>query len=146
MSFTMGRLHIHLRQLILASAVAAAASCGSDEVLIPDDLRGEPTCMWIIGTWGHFSDGGMRLIFEEANAQTAAACVCMTDADFEFKSRADELNDMALGICEELTERYPFEWDECQQDHNEGEWLDMMFRSAGNWEHPSGTALGCIGE
>lgn len=145
----MGRLQLHLRQLIVVLAAVVVGSCSDDVVEVPDHLRGEPTCLWIIGSWGHFADGGMRLIIDEdAQFRTAAACVCMSDADYESGSRADELNDMALEICEDLATQNPFEWDECQQDHDDGEWLKYLFRSVegGSAEHPSGTALGCIGE
>ncbi len=130
--------------MLIGSLVSA--SCGDDEVSVPDHLRGDPTCMWIVDTWGHFADGGKRLISDEKTRWAGAACVCMTDAEFESKSRADELNDMALEICEELATQHSFEWTECQQDHDDGEWLEFFFPSAGGAEHPSGTALGCVGE
>ena len=143
----MDRLDIHLRQLILAITTLAVASCADEVIEVPDHLRGDPTCVWIIGTWGHFADGSVRLIIDDDAAfRGAAACVCMTEADFESQSRADELNAMALDLCDELATRYPFEWDECQQDHDDGEWLKFFFRSAGAAEHPTGTALGCVGE
>ncbi len=143
----MGRLHIHIRQLTLASILAALTACGADEeVAIPDELRGEPACMWIMDTWVHFANGDMRLIIDEATDYTGAACVCMTEAEFESEARLDELNDMALQACEELAQQHEHEWDECQQDHDAGEWLDEVFWSAGDWEHPSGMALRCVGD
>ncbi len=102
--------------------------------------------MWIMDTRMHFSDGTSKLIFDEPANQTGAACACLTEAEFESKSRLEELNDMALQICEDLANGTPYEWNECQHNHDSGEWLDVVFWSAGNWEHPSGAALGCAGE
>lgn len=105
----MGRSHIYLRQLILAASIVATSACGSDQVSVPEQLRGEPACMWIMDTRMHFSDGTSKLIFDEPANQTGAACACLTEAEFESKSRLEELNDMALQICEDLANGTPSE-------------------------------------
>ncbi len=142
----MARLHLLLRPLIVATWCLAATSCADDLVEVPESLRGEPACMWIIDSWVHFADGSMRMIFDESAYRAGVACVCMTEEDFEAKARVDELNDMALEICEELADQHEHEWNECQDDHDEGAWRDILFWARGNWEHPAGTALHCAGE
>ncbi len=106
--------------------------------------------MWIIDTWGHFPDGTVRLIFDERTTPewSGAACMCMTEEEYESGSRVDELKDKALDLCEELADLHPFEWNECQEDYesspaSDSWWIEW---SRGDHEHPAGTALGCVGE
>jgi hypothetical protein len=136
----------HFVRLTLGLVLITAGSCGSDMVEVPDELRGEPACMWIMDSWMHFADGSMKFIHDEPTSQTGAVCACLTEQEFESQSWREELNDRALTLCEELADRHEHEWNECQQNHDEGVWLDQMYWSAGDLDHPSGTALGCVGE
>ncbi len=145
----MGRLQLHPRSLGSAALVVLLASaCASDEVEIPETLRGEPACAWIIDTRGHFEDGRTRLIIHEhtSGPGTGAACLCLTEEEFETQVRHDELNDRALVVCNELAQQHDFAWDECQMDHDSERWLDFVFWAVGDWARPEADALGCVGE
>lgn len=145
----MGRSNILVRELTLVAfimAIAVVLSCSADEVPIPDHLRGEPACMWIMDTRMYFGDGTSWLIHDDPSNYTGAACVCMSEAEFKSQSRSEELNDMALEICEDLAARRAHVWNECVQNYEMGNWLDDVYWARGKMEHPSGTALGCYGE
>ena len=142
----MDRLQLHLRTLsAVALLLAVASGCGADQVEIPDSLRGEPACAWIIDSRGHFADGGTHILLDEMG-RTGVACLCLTEEEFETGARHDELNDKALEVCNWLASQQDFAWDECQMDHDSERWLDFVFWSAGQTQRPEGDALGCVGE
>jgi hypothetical protein len=130
----------------LALASSATACCDDDVVEIPEQLRGEPACAWVIDSHVHFADGGRTVIADEQTNWTGAACLCLTEEEFESRTRDQEFNDLALDRCNELAAQYDFEWSECQMDYESERWLDFVFWAAGEFEHPSADNLGCAGE
>ena len=123
-----------------------ACACASEEVEIPDELRGEPACMWIIDTHLHLADGSTRLIHDETLGYTGTACACLTKAEFELELRHAELNDDALRACEGLAARREHEWNECLLNHGAGRWLGSVFWAKTNFDTPAADSLGCVGE
>ena len=122
---------------------------GGVTLAIPEARHGEPWCMWIIDTHGHYADGRTRVLTDErpfAVKGTGAACLCLSEEELETEARHDELNDKALAVCELLVAEFDFDWDECQMDHDSGRWFDFVFPSAGVWGRAEGDALGCVGE
>lgn len=145
----MARLQLHLHALtagLVGLALGLSPACGDETVEVPEALRGEPACMWVMDSRGHFEDGSVRLIIDEPRSYTGAACLCLTEAEYESKSRHDELNDRALEVCNQLATQHDFAWTECQENHDSGRWLDLVFWARGQFTHPSGEGLGCVGE
>jgi hypothetical protein len=147
----MDRLQLQHRRLggllvVLFALVSGATACSDDLVEVPEYLRGEPACAWLIDTRVHFADGGHRLISDEQTRYTGAACLCVTEEEFESRSRDDEFNDLALDLCHELATQYDFVWSECQMNYESERWLDFVFWARGEFDHPSAHKLGCVGE
>jgi hypothetical protein len=145
----MDRLHRHVRltapSILVLTALLFEPGCASDETHVPEELRGEPVCMWIAGTRVHYADGSVRVIRNERTSITGAACLCMSEEEYAEQTRLDELNDLALDRCFELAGQYDHVWNECQQAHDEQRWYDIVFWSVGDSTHPKGEALGCQG-
>lgn len=145
----MDRFHLHVHALILALGLGLSAlipACADESIEIPERLRGAPTCAWVIDSWGHFEDGSVRMILDEPRSINGAACLCLTTDQYETKARFDELNDMALEVCEQLAAQHDFAWDECREDYESGRWLEFVFRGERNHNRAEAEALGCIGE
>ena len=125
---------------MIASLLAA---CGDDLVDTSADSDREPACMWIVGTRGHFADGTTMLFSDEANNRAGTACLCITQDEYDSKSRHDELNDLALAECERLAEPYGFEWNECQMDHDSDAWMNSVFWAKGNFDNGPPPGFSC---
>lgn len=126
--------------------LVALVACGPDEVEIPEWHYGEPACMWVIGSRGHFADGSSRVLYDKRSERTGVACLCLSEEEFETQARHAELNDLALETCKQIASQYEFAWDECQMDHDAHRWFTFVFWSAGSYMTPEGDALGCVGE
>lgn len=147
----MDRLHLQRRPLTslflaLVGLVSGALACADEVVEIPDELRGEPACAWVIDSLVHFADGGVRVLYDEQSGGTGAGCLCLSEQEFESGSRNQDLNDLALVVCNQLAAQHDFEWNDCQMDYESERWLDFVFWAVEEFEHPTADALGCVGE
>ncbi|WP_106390183.1 hypothetical protein [Enhygromyxa salina] len=123
------------------------SGCGDDDIVeIPEELRGEPWCMLIVGTWGHYDDGSSEMILNEATGSAAAGCLCASRDDILAGTRHDELNGVALDICQDIAATKNFAWDECQEDHDSGYWLVAYVHAEGDDAHFKPAGLQCYGE
>lgn len=120
--------------------------CRDDIVEIPHDLRGDPYCALVVGTWGHFADGSVWLIANYETESVAGGCVCATAEEIESGARDDELNDAALAECKRQAATMDFAWDECEEDHATREWLDIIILADDTSDIPPPTGLHCFGE
>ena len=132
--------------MILLALAGTAPACSDEVVEIPEQLRGEPACAWVIDSQVHFADGSLRVLYDEQTKWTGAACLCVTEQDFESRSRDQEFNDLALQICNTLAAQHDFEWNDCQIDYESERWLDFVFWTSDGFEHPAAEDLGCVGE
>lgn len=131
--------------ITVAVSLGQMSACSEDTVEVPDELRGEPYCALIIGTYGHYDDDRRWLIVNYATEFVAVGCVCATPEDIESGARDDELNDAALAECEEQSATMDFAWDECQADHASREWLDVIISERSGDAHLIPPDLRCIG-
>ena len=134
-----------LALVLTGAGVGAGWGCADDVVQVPEELYGDPVCMWVADAHVYEADGSLHVIFDHNTSWTGAACLCSSEEEFNAQTRHEELNDMALQICENLADQYVHEWNDCQMKHDSKRWYTFTFWSAGAWEHPNGTALGCIG-
>jgi hypothetical protein len=136
----MDRFYLHVRALTIVTCAVTAGACSDRVATVDDEILTRPACMWIIGTDGHWSDGSLRVIYDESRGRAGTACLCLTEEEFESKTHHDQLNDLALVECERLASVHQFDWDECQQDHEAGAWLGDVFWAAGFYANglPSG--------
>lgn len=115
----MGRLHVHVG-LILGMALSVTG-CGPEEIVsAPDDGLvgvGERACARPLSS-GYWNDGTMRFIGGERHV-----CLCMTEAEYESKSRLDEINQMLLDECRKVSELYEMDWDDCDEDFAANNWI-----------------------
>jgi hypothetical protein len=126
--------------------VGTSLACSDEVIEIPEQLRGKPACAWVGDSRVHFADGSHRLIYDEKAGWTGAACLCLSEEEFESKFRDDEFNHLALEICHDLAAQHDFAWSECQMDYESERWLDLVYWSVGDLAHPASDELGCVGE
>jgi hypothetical protein len=130
----------------LAGVAWTATACSEDLVEIPEELRGEPACAWVIDSFVHFEGDNLRVLYDEQTGWSGAACLCLTEEQFESRSRDAEFNDLALDICNKLAAQHEFIWNDCQMDYESERWLDFVYWAVEDFEHPSAERLGCVGE
>jgi hypothetical protein len=142
-------VHVHLRLLVASWLMLTA--CGNDIVVVPELEPGERACAFPMSV-GHWDDGTLRHIGSDRTV-----CVCMTEAEFESKSRFDDLNDALLADCHREAAKYDFDWTECEADYESKIWLNglgIVDGSAVWWPmddtdhplHPPGIFLECSGD
>lgn len=100
-----------------------AAGCANDTIELAE---GRPACVLILGTYGYYPDGSRLLVSDDDRNMVGSVCTCMTDEEFEGAVYHDELNDDALELCHELSDRLGFAWDECRQNHESGLWRERI--------------------
>jgi len=137
----MGRFHISqsLGALVLATAaLSGTGGCNCNERVVEEEPVSEPgraACMVLIGAKMFSTDGRKHVIRTPARA--ASVCRCLTDEDFAALAHHDEMNDLALDVCEQtaaasdVAAEYPT--NNCAELHGEGEWLDKVY-----WATPDG--------
>lgn len=117
-----------LAVLVSLAGVLAIGACGDDETVVPEDDGREPACMLLINTEGHWDDGRSRAVLDEFDSgSVAAACVCLDEEEFDSESVREEMADLLLVECERLSGLFEFDWDECQEDHDNGVWLPFVY-------------------
>jgi hypothetical protein len=139
-------VHVHLRLLVASHLVLTA--CGNDTVVAPKLEPGERACAFPLSV-GHWDDGTLRHI-----GAARMVCVCMTESEFESKSRFDELNEELLADCNREAAKYQFDWTECEADYESKAWLNGAggLEGANVWWptehplHPPGDLLMCGGD
>jgi hypothetical protein len=130
--------------VLAATLLLTGPGCSDELVEIPEELRGDPYCALIIGTYGHYDDDNRWMIVNYATGFVAAGCICATASDIASGARDDELNDAALAECRAQAATKDFVWDECQIDYEAREWLDVIIRAEGDDAHIKPPALRCV--
>jgi hypothetical protein len=103
------------------------SSCNEDTVDIPDELVGEPFCMIVTGSWGHFEDGSKQLILWEGPHLSPAGCACI-DRDERWEPDVGAmLAELAYQDCEAAAKQWDFVWNECLEDYEAGVWLNTIW-------------------
>ena len=113
----MDRLHVHFGALILGLILGASPGCGDRTADDPDHVPSERACARAI-SHGHWADGRLRGIGE-----TRHVCMCMTEEEWESRSRLDELNQLLLEDCEHDALQYEFDWTDCEDDFENKTWI-----------------------
>jgi hypothetical protein len=149
----MAGLHVHLRALILAVSVGAAAlvggSCRCSDRTVDDEPRshGEPACLWLISPRGTRTDGTHPLIYASEYDRSATVCLCLTQDEYDdLGDRLDrvgwpeegtileEYNDLAYDECKRRASRIEgLIDDECREYYEAGEWLKDIYFARGDW-------------
>lgn len=110
----MDRLCVCLGALILG-LVSGLTACTDDTVPGPEE--GAAACARGI-TRGYWNDGTRRGIGGDRHV-----CLCITEEEFESKSRLDEINMLLLEDCRSQSAYYGFDWDDCDEDYASKEWI-----------------------
>lgn len=140
----MGRLHVYVG-LILGMALPVTG-CGPEIVSAPVDGVGERACARA-NSRGYWNNGTMRNIGGDRHV-----CLCMTEAEYESKSRLDELNQMLLDECREVSEFYEMDWDDCDEDFAANNWIgpkgegELVTWPTGPVLNPPGSDVHCKAE
>ena len=113
--------------LVVALSLAAVAACGDDDTTVVPEPESKPVCMLLMGTFGYWEDGGSHQVWDLEKGHMAAACMCMTEDEFDSRSLHDDLNDQLLDECERQSALYEFDWDECQERHDSGSWVPLTY-------------------
>jgi hypothetical protein len=118
-----------LHALGLLTAVVLGLAC-SERIASTNDVPVEPLCLRLIGTMGHRADGTQSLVQWPGGAPYV--CICVTEEQFwdpvEIDRLAEELSDLLLDECQRAADLQDFAWDECEADHDAGEWTDTYYR------------------
>jgi hypothetical protein len=122
---------------LAGSSMLGSSGCSCSErtthnVSVVD--RGEPACMWIIGTNGYFADGSKRFITDEDRSISGTACLCLSEEEFESESRHEELNDMSLEVCRQLAMQHDFVRDECDEHYEDQAWYTYVYWAVGRYD------------
>lgn len=91
-------------------------SCGDDVVTVAEPRTARACARGIAR--GHWNDGTKRVVGNDRHV-----CLCMTEAEFESGARVSELNDLLLAGCDAEAEVWAFDWTECQERHDSGDWV-----------------------
>jgi hypothetical protein len=113
----MDRFHLQLRTLI-PLALLALSACHDDTVAI-DTADTEAACARPL-SYGYWETGEYEL---RKIGRELLVCVCMSEAEFESKSRLDDLNEALLEACRQDAAKYAFDWDDCEQDFESRAWI-----------------------
>ncbi|NVB39475.1 hypothetical protein G6O69_16655 [Pseudenhygromyxa sp. WMMC2535] len=87
-----------------------------------DGLERRKACMIMAGGRVYWEDGRTTVIFD-GSGRSASACLCLTEEEFETKSRHDELDDMLYELCETLAVPYEADSNDCLEHYEAGTWL-----------------------
>jgi len=126
----MDRLHLRLRSLVALGLLLGCTERGLDE---DNPEEREAACMWIIAPDGHWNDGRVLYIVDEKNRRAPTVCMCMTQEEYDDKVYFDELNDRAYDECKRLAAPHNFDWDECWEQYERGDWLNDVFWARGSF-------------
>jgi hypothetical protein len=125
--------------------VLLLAGCAERQVDIDDDLPELiPGCM-LVNARGHWEDGSSHPIRTETD-ETPTVCKCMTKEELNERVWAEELNELTYAECNRLAARYDFDWTDCQEFYESGEWLFQVIPATGDDTHFNYTNLDCDGE
>ena len=120
---------------MLVALAASFNGCAAEPVEIPDELRGDPYCALIIGTYGYFESGDRLLIVDYEDGYVAGGCVCAEDDEDVFSGALDdEINAASLEECRRQAASQDFVSDECEEDYANREWLDLIVAAEGEYE------------
>ena len=125
----------------------AGIGCAEDTTQIPEELRGDPYCMLIVGTYGHLEDGSNELILDYEREIVAAGCVCSNPENIESGERDEELNEAAFAVCQDQAAARGFVSDECREHYESGQWTGSISRcdAGSDCAQVPSPDLGCIG-
>lgn len=140
--------HKLVRTSIIALSLATALSCSDDTTEIPEELRGDPYCLYVTGSWGYFEDGSQLLIGNWNAGVVVGGCVCATEDEIRSGVREDEMHDRALEQCELYASMQDFVSDECVEDYESGSWLGLVMncKPGSGCENVPPPELHCAGE
>jgi hypothetical protein len=126
--------------------VLLLAGCAERQVDVDDDLPELlPGCMIITGR-GHWEDGSSKVLANEWDT-APTVCMCMTKDELNEGVHAEELNELAYAECKRIeTLHYDFDWTDCQEFYESGEWLFQVIPAVGGNTHLNHTGLDCDGE
>jgi len=149
----MGGFHLYLRAVGVAAAVGLLApSCSCSDRIVGETPQGdgEPACVWLIAPRGTRPNGSTKPIIDHDNQRTGAACLCITQEDYdglgdrlervgapESGTLLEEFNEIAYDECKRLSSIDPDDLvdDECLDYYEAGEWLKDIYFARGNWDH-----------
>jgi hypothetical protein len=136
----MDRLYVHICALTFGVTLATTACSDTVEADMDDEPR-EAACARPISR-GHWEDGRRRTIGADRHV-----CLCMTEEEYESRSRLDELNQMLLEDCELDALQYDFDWTDCEKDFLVKTWIgengDQVTWPTGPVLNPPGSAVVC---
>lgn len=125
--------------------VLLLAGCADRQVDDDDDVQEFlPGCMIITGR-GHWEDGSSTVLVDETG-YTGTACLCMTKEELNEGVWAEELNELAYEECKRIEGLYDFDWTDCQEFYDSGEWLNQVIPAVGDDAHLNHNGLDCDGE
>jgi hypothetical protein len=123
--------------------VLLLAGCADRQIDVDDDLPELlPGCMVITGR-GHWEDGTSKTLTNESDI-VPTVCMCMTKEEVNEGVWAEELNDLAYVECERSAGlHYDFDWTDCQEDYESGEWLNQVVGAIGDTASYNHTGIDC---
>jgi hypothetical protein len=126
--------------------VLLLSGCADRQVDVEDDLPELlPGCMVITGR-GYWEDGSGKPIVDETG-YTGTVCMCMTKEELNEGVWAEELNERAYAECKRIEELYyDFDWTDCQEDYESGEWLWQVLPAVDDMASLNHTGLDCDDE
>jgi MYXO-CTERM domain-containing protein len=122
--------------------VLLLAGCADRQVDVDDNLPELlPGCM-LVNARGHWEDGTSTPIWTEAG-ETPTVCMCMTKEELNEGIWAEELNERTYAECKRLEGLYDFDWTDCQEFYENGDWLFQVLAATGDDAHFNYTGLDC---
>jgi hypothetical protein len=122
--------------------VLLLAGCADRQADLDDDLPELlPGCMVITGR-GHWEDGSSTVLSNEWDS-APVVCMCMTKEELNEGIWAEDLNELAYTECKRVEGLYDFDWTDCQEDYESGEWLDQVTPATGELASLNHTGLDC---
>lgn len=99
----------------------------------------------IVNARGYWEDGSSAPIRTETD-ETPTTCMCMTKEELNEGVWAEDLNDLTYAECKRLEGLSDFDWTDCQESYENGDWLFQVIPATGDDAHFNYTGLDCDGE
>lgn len=122
------------------------AGCADRQADVEDDVPELlPACM-IVNARGYWEDGSTKPIVDETG-YTGTVCMCMTKEELNEGVWAEHLNELTYAECKRIEGlHYDFDWTNCQQAYEDGDWLFQVLPAVGDDANLNHTGLDCDGE
>jgi hypothetical protein len=126
--------------------VLVLAGCADRQIDLDDDLPELlPGCM-LVNARGYWEDGSTKPIVDETG-YTGTVCMCMTKDELNEGVWAEHLNELTYAECKRIEGLYyDFDWTNCQQAYEDGDWLFQVLPAVGDDTTLNHTGLDCDGE